>query len=161
MVSLLLLRIISSSRVVLLLLYIVRSAATSSLAWVILIIGVIPITGIVHSIYIIVASIASRAMTVVGRASSASASAWNLIVLILIILWWTIKVKIWVHAIATINRREFLNKVVDMSRIVLLLSEHISASSDLFDQDLSLLPLANLDALLNYVVSISILHHGI
>ena len=48
-----------------------------------------------------------------------------------------------------------------MSRIVLLLSEHISASSDLFDQDLSLLALANLDALLNYVVAISILHHGI
>jgi hypothetical protein len=48
-----------------------------------------------------------------------------------------------------------------MSRIVLLLSEHISTSCDLFDQDLSLLPLANLDALLNDIVSISILHHGI
>jgi hypothetical protein len=48
-----------------------------------------------------------------------------------------------------------------MSRIVLLLSEHICASGDLFDQDLSLLPLANLDALLNDVVTISILHHGI
>ena len=48
-----------------------------------------------------------------------------------------------------------------MSRIVLLLSEHISASCYLFYQDLSLLPLANLDALLDYVVAISILHHGI
>jgi len=48
-----------------------------------------------------------------------------------------------------------------MSRIVLLLSEHISTCGDLFDQDLSLLPLANLDALLNDVVTISILHHGI
>lgn len=82
-------------------------------------------------------------------------------VLILILLLRSIKVKIWVHAIAAINRRELLNKVVDMSRIVLLLSEHISAGGDLFDQYLSLLPLANLDALLNYVVAISILHHGI
>ena len=59
--SLLLLRNVSSSRVVLLLfLYIVRTATASSLAArVILTVGVIPVTGIVHSIYIIVASIAS------------------------------------------------------------------------------------------------------
>ena len=82
-------------------------------------------------------------------------------VLILILLLSWVEVKIWVHAITTINWREFLNKVVDMSRIVLLLSENISAGGDLFDQDLSLLPLANLDALLNDVVAISILHHGI
>ena len=73
MVSLLLLGVKSSSRVLLLLLYILRTAA-SSLARLMLTIGVIPVTGIVHSIYIIVASIASRAMTVVGSASSSSAS---------------------------------------------------------------------------------------
>ena len=82
-------------------------------------------------------------------------------VLVLILLLRPIKVKIWIHAIAAIDWREFLNKVVDMSRIILLLSEHISTSGDLFDQDLSLLPLADLDALLNDVVAISILHHGI
>ena len=81
--------------------------------------------------------------------------------LVLILLKRPIKVKVWVHAIAAINGREFLNKVVDVSRIILLLSEHISASGDLFDQDLSLLPLADFDALLNDVVTISILHHGI
>ena len=58
--SLLLLRNVSSSRVVLLLfLYIVRTADSSLAARVILTVGVIPVTGIVHSIYIIVASIAS------------------------------------------------------------------------------------------------------
>ena len=100
-------------------------------------------------------------MPLVRRASSTSASTWHLMMLVLILLKRPIKVKVWVHAIAAINGREFLNKVVDMSRIVLLLSEHISASGDLFDQDLSLLPLANLDALLDDVVAISILHHGI
>jgi hypothetical protein len=56
---------------------------------------------------------------------------------------------------------KLLNEVVDVSRIVSLLPQYISTSSDLLDQYVSLLPLADLDALLNNIVAISILHHSV
>lgn len=46
-----------------------------------------------------------------------------------------------------------------MSRVVCLLSQDISTSSDLLDKHFSLLTLAHFYALLNDIVTVSVLHH--
>lgn len=53
----------------------------------------------------------------------------------------------------------FLNEVINMSWIICLLSQNISTSCNLFDKSLFLFPLTHFNAFLDYIVTISILHH--
>jgi len=55
----------------------------------------------------------------------------------------------------------FLYKVVDVSRIVSLLFENISTSSNLFQKLFFLWTFTNFNAFLDHIVSISIFHHCI
>jgi len=52
-----------------------------------------------------------------------------------------------------------LNEVVDVSGVVGLLLEDVCAGSDPSEQGVSLLALAHLDAFLDHVVPVPVLHH--
>ena len=52
-----------------------------------------------------------------------------------------------------------LNEVVHVSGVIGLLPQDIGTGSDPLEEELSLLPLARLNALLDHVVAVSVLHH--
>jgi hypothetical protein len=53
----------------------------------------------------------------------------------------------------------FLNEVIDVSGVIGLFPQDIGTGSDLLEKEVSLFALACLDALLNHIVPISVLHH--